>query len=258
MDCFQCHQEFPTNGELLKHIHFAHSNLKSYACSENDYLRKFDNFNSYRKHRNSKHSISCNNLSNHINLPVVHDNHQSDDNIEDTAVENDAPPHNNSTNFRNSGECSQESDDDDDSEQFQYTFNGSSFKEELVTASRTSKTTFKDLVKSDAANFVAYCYSCNDITRKRTFELIDFFTKFQNGTAFHDLRKRVTDRLKTLGESLENIQEFENDFESLQHPFENFHTDHIIKKHFINEGTLILPNQVVIGERDEFKKTSDG
>jgi len=239
MDCFQCSVEFHKNSDLLKHIRVCHSNVKTYKCSEVSCLRVFHQFNSYSKHRRCKHPDIISNSTSSVTVEHAYSVELDNDIQTDDRFE-----HNEFHDESHSNESLNNSDDYAD------------FLRQPSIVNRESN--FKTLIKKDAEKFLSYCYSRPDITRKRTLELIDYFTKFQNGLAYFDLKQRVIERLTALGESFEKVEEFKNDFESLQHPFDNFDTDYFITKHFVNQGTLILPTQVKVGERDDYRKNKDG
>lgn len=113
------------------------------------------------------------------------------------------------------------------------TYNFNFFTEYSGRKDEESSENFKDLVKRDAEKFAAFCYGAPDINRIRTLELIDRFTKFQNGSAVHNFRNRVLSRLRALGESAENVMKFEDDFEALMNPFENLSSDYRLRKHIL-------------------------
>ena len=75
---------------------------------------------------------------------------------------------------------------------------------------------------------------------------------------FFNLKEGIIDRLKELGETDDKLMVFERDFEALQNPFKHFPSDFKIIKRFKNKGTLIMPEQIVIGEREQYKNTVGG
>jgi len=63
----------------------------------------------------------------------------------------------------------------------------------------------------------------------------------------------VIDRFKSLeAYQLEEVEKFEDDFETLQNPFENFPFEHMLEKYFKEKGQVIMPVSHSADEREEY------
>jgi hypothetical protein len=253
---------FSKHFDLFKHLSLWHNDLTIYSCYDIDTditcTKKFSSINSFRKHRYAKHNdpdsgsepteqlpsiLDSDNLNTLVSVEFSSDEpniQQPDEGLElDESSLNFIPSHESMPN------------DFDDFETPIYDLNFFSGYSEI------DEENFENLVKRDAEKFAAFCYGHPDINRKRTLQLIDNFTKFMNGRALHNVRDRILSRLRSLGESTENLLKFETDFEILMNPFGSLNSDYRLRKQFEKGGNLIPPIQCKIGEREDFRNTKD-
>jgi len=115
---------------------------------------------------------------------------------------------------------------------------------------------FHDILKRDVEKYASYFFSLKDISRKRSFEIFSGMTSFSNGDAFCLLERKVIERLTALGESFENIDEFRQTFDDLRNPIDvvNLNSEHKLKTCFAKNGSMILPKQIIVGEREDYAK----
>lgn len=195
MNCFVCHGTFQNNETLLRHVTTNHAYVVVYFCSHNDKdgnpcTRRFSIFNSYRKHRRSHHPDP------HVHFDPnagADASHLLGDDLESNVDSNILA-------F-----------DPDGNSDGAYVDLSVSLMPDIPTVNMASSefdnptSDFKTLIKKDAEKFASFCYSCPDITKKRTIDLINMFTKFQNGPAVYNLRSRLINRLQVLGENQRRI-----------------------------------------------------
>lgn len=248
--CCKCNSQFLTNENLLTHLSFAHRDVGGYNCY--GCARSFGLIHSLRNHLRKQHSNFNNiNVSNvepqhpnfNINVNNVEPQHPNFNNIN---VNNIEPNHiENQFNI-------QQPEDFQELEQPE-TFNSFNYS---LEESETKAPCFEDLIKEDLYKFSAKFYSLNDVTRKHSWEIMSSLTSFLNGNAFCNLENNVIHKLQQLGETPQNIDIFKKQFDSLRNPFDciNLNSEHLLKMSFVKNGTLILPLQVTVGERKEFKK----
>lgn len=116
---------------------------------------------------------------------------------------------------------------------------------------------FEDLLEADTAKLVAKLYSFTDISRKRSHQIMELVqTLILQGGAISNLKNNVLSRLKVLGEGKDGLNSVEKKFNMFSNPFQkaNLNSEYSIIKYFTEKGTLIMPKQILIAERDEFKK----
>jgi len=112
----------------------------------------------------------------------------------------------------------------------------------------------KDLLSTDATKAAAYLYSVPNLPRNHVEKVIEIFSSITNETAFSNFENRVLNRLDELGDSQEDITNFEDLFEVLKNPFKGLNTEHKLTQQFQKRGTLIESKPVTIGSCTKYKR----
>ena len=235
--CVACGLTFDDNNFLIRHVELCHKFLNKFSCSENDCSKHYVLFESYKKHRLTKHAsvVSSKNeqhtiipeesLSNYVsNLfeaePMLFINSQDSNNLQET--------------------ISISSSSDEEDELFENEFE---FNEASDVSSRNSSNQFTEKTRL----FVASLYKYPDIARKRVDEIISEVSKlFEENTQI--IKNEIQSFVKLSGRESLTITEINNIIDKFSAPFQYLNTEAKRFTHFKNCETFILPESVKLGE----------
>lgn len=85
--------------------------------------------------------------------------------------------------------------------------------------------TFRKYLAEQTSFLVSDLYALLDLPRERVSNILDYFTLFIRQPAISLLFKQLTERLKFLGESSENVAAFKSLLSQVQNPFVGFETE---------------------------------
>lgn len=210
--CFICLVNFNFQSHLLRHITVFHSfvSITEYKCLEDNCLRIFSSFNSFRKH-----------LKTHANFEGISDNVTPIDFINDKNIEQNCYTNNNST----SENC-----------------------EEEINNSEISIDSFNEIVTGDAVNIMAKWYNEAVIPRNKVQSFIND-TKLINLNSMQLLQNTVLNQLKNNQRESDSISKISAMFESLKNPFKNLDTEYLRLIALEKLGVYIKPNEITVGSR---------
>ncbi len=249
MHCFACDRAFDSNESMLSHINLCHRFLSSYSCTENDCLRKFQVFNSFRKHCTSKHS-NMNNISSEINTsltePIV--NHTNSENI--TPVHFSQPKQLNLPEIGNSSPelvASSSNSVGNISSHHSHSEQVENRPNSVVSSSHLFN------IPSEI-EFLAKLHNYADIPRSRIVSIVADFQNFI-ASKVQPVENFVLSHLKNDFDDKTKVKQC---FDNLKRPFSELETEYRQLKAFEKLGTYTPPQQILLGEREERKKKKEG
>lgn len=253
MKCFICSDSFPDNRSLIAHILSVHSHTKFYKCAELNCARNYCTFDSFKKHRLREHSNDdeigdeCHGDESKISTSSYSYDVRSEISLEDLSLagaQNIPSTHDfmlSSTSTINNVTA--------DENAFSFVNNQSSQSsiDELNVFELSA-----DLFQS-AADFSARLYNSSEIPRSKVTQIITEIRGLLDNDIVNRVHNHLLDRLETLGESPTNLVQYRHILKSSREPFNSIASEHKILSHFQTLGTYIPPEQVVIGEREEYR-----
>lgn len=236
--CSTCNAEFQTNEMLYSHASMAHASVTTFRCYA---CNRLFSLNPWRKHIRKEHSEFNNSNVGQPNFVAPIETTPMDISNDDV----DLPADNEIPEVPNNS--------------FEYSYNRFIIKDNCNNeGNHTKNPSLKDLIKEDSVKFAAFVYSLADVSRKRSFQFISSITTFLNGNAFCYLENQLITRLEELGETPNNLKKWRKDFDMMRNPLESvrLNSEYNIKKYFEKNNSLILPKQITVGERDDYRKTN--
>ena len=208
----------------FKNVHSIFDDSHLFMCFQDNCMRTFSRYGSYRKHLLNTHPLDCSS------------SHQSGNcSTQDTVC---AKPvcHDESGVVEVAASVSEYSGDDDDDLNCQV----HDFDEHGVSR--------------DAALFVARLHASSSVTSKSVATVIDGVTNMIDSIVDNlaTFAAKSAERASRNPAKVSHIkQEIKNHFESRKHVFQGLHTPYRETKYFQNCGALLLPEEKTLGQRIE-------
>lgn len=267
--CFLCEYQVHTNKELLEHIYFIHPDEKIYKCHEQTCSRSFSIFRSFKRHRHtihvSKDSVKVAKISNDsltCHSKPLNQSHKF------TSTSNILESTSNSNSFNNYLD-NYENSTDSPTDNIQSVIsdcannykNGVDIVDDVTSDDNTVNERNEKTIpmnkpenlysfERQLINLMAQLYNFPEVSRNTINEII---TQFLNLFKYSlvALRYKVENHLfKANSRSDHEIQKI---FETFLSTLAKFETEPRRFTEFQKLNTFIRPEQVIIGERQEFQ-----
>jgi hypothetical protein len=209
----------------MKHITATHSHLKFFACAEVDCLRRFPSENAFKKHRRALHSGGQ-------NKPVLA---TAGSNIsQNPHSEDGSEPHESTYDFNPDDESVNMHDDRDNNR-------GSIDEPSNDVGAKASR----------ALKFIAKLHSYSDLNRKRVVDIIQDVSQFFESEveSFLNIFQKYSRKFEVHEQEEINVE-----LTKLKNPFKNLDTLHLQLQRLQSSGCYICPQQIILGERDDYRK----
>ncbi|XP_043279805.1 uncharacterized protein [Venturia canescens] len=242
--CFICEYEIRTNEELLDHIRFVHPETNVFKCTDERCSRSFSLFKSFRRHRIRCHITENGNISSQPTLPDnlhIASDDQSVGSFE-TIISEDISDEKLET--ENHPNISNDSDSD-----------ASVFENDDFTASADEKVNVEKspTFESELLIFVAQLYNFLEIPRSKIDIIVSRFISLMYFTV-SSIENDVKNLLHSENDYVKNFHNLDAILQSFISPLKKFDSERRRLNEFKKANTFIEPEQVVIGERQEFQK----
>lgn len=256
ISCCHCDAVFSNDSKFTKHLSSVHSHESIFKCKEILCNRSYSSLESFRTHRYKYHCAatvkkiessrnSILQITDLQNLQYVEDNESNDifnvsecdkteeRSIFDTTADSDVDILNYDT------------DESDDS------IGESPNIIPMVNENTDSEFTHESVNAEATKNyyvtmFLAKLHNYTDISRLRICDVVSDIDELIESHV-----DEIISELKGCNELTPNL---ENILNSKKKPFEKFRSTHLQLKLFSNSGTYIPPEQIKLGEREEFRK----
>lgn len=215
---FACDINFSQNKTLIMHIELSHKFLSHFRCAETNCSKVYTKFDSYRKHRINKHSLSL--LSN-------------DD--QEVVFAESTP----SFEFPNSLKDSEVFEDSNSSEnELDLSFDEGLINKQISFVEKLDSK--NNRFSNSLTIFVAKLYKFTDIPRKRSIEILnDVKQLFDN--ILEQISSEFSNTSSENNEDSFTIHQINNVLHKLSKSFKEVSTVARCFKKFVDKGTLILP-----------------
>ena len=217
------------NKTLILHVDLSHKSSRNFRYSEIDCSKTYYIFDSYRKHRLTKHSSELLSFGDDRNTVFMEETAAAFDDVDYMHVDND--------------DSEVYVDSESSSDEFDEIFDSEIFSEISNTTGEINSNPFIEKVSF----LIAKLYKFADVPRARTNDIISDMS-----VLFEEQLKGIQDAIRQsvtqLNRDFLNVTEIDSILLKFTSPFQNMATQAKRFAHFRQQGTFILPENYKLGE----------
>lgn len=229
--CHKCAGIFEDSNIFLKHLHYSHQSRSSYQCGKDTCSRKFPSFNSLRKHIRTKHADD-NKINNHRNVDLIPQSYNRNDSTDDDFTSNLG-------HFDHKSDVELEENDE-------YYETNESFNEPTSSAENNVDSFIM---------FAAKLYSHADVSRTRSQSIINDTRQLIKNT-ISSIKSDIIHSFNSAAEADDIVQAVTKILDNSSAKFDIQSTEWQCIEHFKRLQTYISPEEILLGERQEYAKRS--
>lgn len=257
--CVYCDVRSGSNQELLIHIKLIHGNEKIFKCAESHCLRTYSIYRSFKRHRLVYHSrkkkkkcnatLAENKSVNNCNL-----------NVESHIIQEELIGIIRSPSIGSSSQNYFSSEKENVEQSFSSSFVSNNIVEDENTfdhiinqLTSMESNSFADIkaFKAKLLLFIGQLYNFQEISRSKINDIIaSVFSLLK--FIFNCLDDSITKYSESKNSGHDIINSLKNTLQGFQSNFDKLGTETLRFKKFRNSNTFIEPEEIIIGEREEF------